>query len=147
LGRESLTDGATIRLVAPNSPIETVKANTAPTSTARATMGRSTSRRYGSIERSVGSTLRTTKGGNSVLTSQRPVLQFQAEMGEREFMIYLDPEKRLNRYRHYHAWQQDSIVEFRIQYEALIEGEWHAIIAPDTREECSDERVLSRQVQ
>jgi hypothetical protein len=68
-------------------------------------------------------------------------------MGEREFMIYLDPEKRLNRYRHYHAWQQDSIVEFRIQYEALIEGEWHAIIAPDTREECSDERVLSRQVQ
>jgi len=32
------------RLVAPNSPMETVKANTAPTSTARVTMGRSTSR-------------------------------------------------------------------------------------------------------
>ena len=36
--------GRAIKLVAPNSPIEMVKAKTAPTSTARATMGRSTSR-------------------------------------------------------------------------------------------------------
>jgi hypothetical protein len=53
-------------------------------------------------------------------------------MGEREFMIYLDPEERLNRYRHYHAWQQGSIVEFRIQYEALIEGEWRPIVRYDS---------------
>jgi hypothetical protein len=26
-------------------------------------------------------------------------------MGQREFMIYLDPDKRLNRYRHYHVWE------------------------------------------
>ena len=46
--------GRAIRLVAPNSPIEMVKANTAPTSTARATMGRSTSRhtRQGDAPRS-----------------------------------------------------------------------------------------------
>ena len=69
--------GRAIRLVAPNSPIEMVKANTAPTNTDRATMGRSTSRhtcqgdaprsaaasrRWGWMERSAGRTLRTTKG-------------------------------------------------------------------------------------
>jgi len=53
-------------------------------------------------------------------------------MGEREFMIYLDPEQRLNRYRHYHVWEHGSIVEFRIQYEALIEGKWHAIVRYDS---------------
>ena len=53
-------------------------------------------------------------------------------MGEREFMIYLDPEERLNRYRHYHVWQQNSIVEFRIQYEALIEEEWRPIVRYDS---------------
>ena len=53
-------------------------------------------------------------------------------MGQREFMIYLDPDKRLNRYRHYHVWEQSSIIEFRIQYEALIEGKWHAIVRYDT---------------
>jgi len=46
-------------------------------------------------------------------------------MGEREFMIYLDPEERLNRYRHYHVWEHGSIVEFWIQYEAMIEEKWH----------------------
>jgi len=53
-------------------------------------------------------------------------------MGDREFLIYLDPEKRQNRYRHYHAWEGNQIIEFRIQYEALIVGEWYAIVRYDT---------------
>ncbi len=52
-------------------------------------------------------------------------------MGKREFTIYLDPGKRLNRYRHRHVWQQGSIIEFRIQYEAHIEGKWHTIVRYD----------------
>jgi hypothetical protein len=53
-------------------------------------------------------------------------------MGEREFTIYLDPEKRQNRYRHYHVWEHGSIVEFRIQYEALIGEMWRPIIRYDS---------------
>lgn len=53
-------------------------------------------------------------------------------MGKREFTIYLDPEKRQNRYRHHHAWEKGSIAEFQIQYEALIEGKWHAIVRYDS---------------
>jgi len=53
-------------------------------------------------------------------------------MGEREFIIYLDPEERLNRYRHYHVWERGHIIEFRIQYEALIGGEWQPIVRYDT---------------
>ena len=43
-------------------------------------------------------------------------------MGEREFLIYLDPETRLCRYRHYHVWQGTQIVEFRIQLEITVAG-------------------------
>ena len=53
-------------------------------------------------------------------------------MGEREFIIYLDPKTRRNRYRHYHVWEGNEIVEFRIQYEALIDGEWCPIVRYDT---------------
>ena len=53
-------------------------------------------------------------------------------MGEREFIIYLDPETRLNRYRHYHIWEGNEIVEFRIQYEAFLDGEWRPIVRYDT---------------
>ena len=53
-------------------------------------------------------------------------------MGEREFLIYLDPEQRLNRYRHYHVWQGNEIVEFRIQFEAFIDGQWHPVMRYDT---------------
>jgi hypothetical protein len=53
-------------------------------------------------------------------------------MGEREFVIYLDPATRQNRYRHYHAWEGKQILEFRIQYEALIDGEWFAVVRYDT---------------
>ncbi|MBC8496379.1 MAG: hypothetical protein ISS57_17235 [Anaerolineales bacterium] len=53
-------------------------------------------------------------------------------MGTREFIIYLNLETRLDRYRHYHVWRENEIIEFSIQYEALIEGRWHAIIRYDT---------------
>ncbi len=41
-------------------------------------------------------------------------------MTEREFLIYLDPETRLCRYRHYHVSDGKEIVEFRIQLEILV---------------------------
>ena len=53
-------------------------------------------------------------------------------MGEREFLIYLDPDKRQNRYRHSHSWEGNKVVEFRIQFEALISGEWYVIVRYDT---------------
>lgn len=53
-------------------------------------------------------------------------------MGEREFVIYLDPDKRHNRYRHYHVWEDNRIIEFRVQCEALIDGEWYPIGRYDT---------------
>ena len=54
-----------------------------------------------------------------------------AFMGEREFVIYLDAARR-NRYRHRHKWDGKHVVEFRIQYEAWIEGEWHAVVRYDS---------------
>ncbi len=53
-------------------------------------------------------------------------------MGEREFIIYLDPQERINRYRHYHAWQGNQIIEFRIQYEAFIANEWRTVVRYDS---------------
>jgi hypothetical protein len=53
-------------------------------------------------------------------------------MGNREFLVYLDPEKRQNRYRPYHAWEGKRIMAFRLQYEALIAGKWYAILRYDT---------------
>lgn len=53
-------------------------------------------------------------------------------MGEREFVIYLDPDKRNNRYRHYHVWKENKIIEFRVQFEALIDEKWYPIVRYDT---------------
>jgi len=53
-------------------------------------------------------------------------------MGEREFIVYLDPLERLNRYRHFHTWKSNQITEFRIQYEAFIDNNWHPIVRYDT---------------
>jgi hypothetical protein len=48
----------------------------------------------------------------------------------RQFVIYLD-EARENRYRHRHSWERGQITEFRIQYEALIAGQWHSVVRYD----------------
>jgi len=53
-------------------------------------------------------------------------------MGEREFLIYLDPETRTCRYRHYHVSDGGQVVEFRVQLEVLINGEWMAVVRYDT---------------
>ncbi len=52
-------------------------------------------------------------------------------MGEREFVIYLDVLNQ-NRYRHWHIRERGQIVEFRIQYETLIAGEWHPVVRYDS---------------
>lgn len=52
-------------------------------------------------------------------------------MSEKEFLIYLD-EAQENRYRYWHVWERGAIVEFRIQYEAFIEGRWHPIVRYDS---------------
>jgi hypothetical protein len=48
-------------------------------------------------------------------------------MAEREFLIYLDPETRLCRYRHYHVSEGKKIVEFRVQLETFVKDEWHPV--------------------
>jgi hypothetical protein len=53
-------------------------------------------------------------------------------MTEREFLIYLDPETRFCRYKHYHVSDGKEIVEFRIQLEILVDGEWYAVVRYDT---------------
>lgn len=53
-------------------------------------------------------------------------------MTEREFLIYLDPETRLCRYRHYHVSNAREIVEFRIQLEILVDEEWYPVVRYDT---------------
>jgi hypothetical protein len=44
-------------------------------------------------------------------------------MPEREFLIYLDPEHRVCRYRHHHVSKGKKIIEFRIQLEILVDEE------------------------
>jgi hypothetical protein len=51
-------------------------------------------------------------------------------VGEKEFVIYLD-EAHENRYRHWHVWERGRMVEFRIQYEALITGYWYPVVRYD----------------
>jgi hypothetical protein len=53
-------------------------------------------------------------------------------MAEREFLIYLDPETRLCRYRHFHVSKRKKVVEFRIQLEILVSGEWYPVVRYDT---------------
>lgn len=52
-------------------------------------------------------------------------------MGEKEFVVFLD-DAGDNRYRHRHRWAGGHIVEFRIQYEALISGQWHCVVRYDS---------------
>ena len=62
-------------------------------------------------------------------------------MSEREFVIYLDQVAE-NRYRHRHVWERGELIEFRIQYEALIGGQWHAIVRYDTAHEAPHRDIL-----
>ena len=63
-------------------------------------------------------------------------------MSEREFLIYLDLETRLCRYRHYHVSNGREIVEFRIQLEILVDNEWHPVVRYDTAHEAPHRDIL-----
>lgn len=52
-------------------------------------------------------------------------------MIETEYIIDLSPDGQ-NRYRHSHCSEGKTIVKFRVQYEAFIEGAWHAIVRYDS---------------
>lgn len=53
-------------------------------------------------------------------------------MAEREFLIYLDPESRVCRYRHHHVSKGKKIIEFRIQLEILVDEDWYPVVHYDT---------------
>ena len=52
-------------------------------------------------------------------------------MGDKEYLYYLSPDGTV-RFRYYHALEKGTIIRFRIQFEALIEGQWYAIVRYDT---------------
>jgi len=53
------------------------------------------------------------------------------QVHETRYVINLSPDGK-NRYRHYHVSEKGQIIEFRIQYEAYLEGRWRAIVRYDT---------------
>ena len=53
-------------------------------------------------------------------------------MTERDFLIYLDGNTRLCRYRHHHITKGKEVVEFSIQLEVLLDNTWYAAIRYDT---------------
>ncbi|NJN98150.1 MAG: hypothetical protein HC875_30735 [Anaerolineales bacterium] len=52
-------------------------------------------------------------------------------MNEKEYLYYFTPERE-DRFRYHHYLAQGRIVRFSIQYEAYIDGKWHAIVRYDT---------------
>ena len=42
------------------------------------------------------------------------------------------PGSNQDRYRHYHLSRRGRVIEFIVQYEALIKGKWRAIVRYDT---------------
>jgi len=48
-------------------------------------------------------------------------------VGEKDYTISLSPTDE-DRYRHYHRAEKKRIAQFRIQYEAYIEGDWREIV-------------------
>jgi hypothetical protein len=52
-------------------------------------------------------------------------------MGEKEYLFYFTPDRH-DRFRYYHFLESGYIVQFIVQYEALIAGKWHPIVRYDT---------------
>jgi len=52
-------------------------------------------------------------------------------VSEKEYTYYFTPGRK-DRFRYYHYLIRGRIVRFRIQYEACIGEEWHAIVRYDT---------------
>ena len=68
-------------------------------------------------------------------------LAYHRDVGEKDYVTFLG-ESNTDRYRHYHMWERGRIVTFRIQYEALIEGEWRPIVRYDTAHGYSHKDVM-----
>jgi len=51
-------------------------------------------------------------------------------MGEKDYIRSLRPGR--DRVRYYHLTEGKRVVEFLIQYEALIEGKWRAVVRYDS---------------
>jgi hypothetical protein len=68
-----------------------------------------------------------------LLTSKKTgiILMVEANVGEKEYLSYLSPE-HADRFRYRHSLERGRIIRFRVQYEALIGGEWRAIVRYDT---------------
>ncbi len=62
---------------------------------------------------------------------KQALLSYHSIVGEKDYITLLG-ESGLDRYRHYHRWERRHVALFRIQYEALIEGEWRPIVRYDT---------------
>ncbi len=52
-------------------------------------------------------------------------------MGEKEYLFYFTPDRR-DRFRYSHLLKNGRVIQFIIQYEALIEGKWYPIVRYDT---------------
>jgi hypothetical protein len=52
-------------------------------------------------------------------------------MGEKVYLLYLDQALQ-NRYRYWHRWERGKIVEFCVQYEALIADRWRPVVRYDS---------------
>jgi len=52
-------------------------------------------------------------------------------MAEKEYLYYFSLDGTV-RFRYYHFLKKGKITRFRIQFEALIEGKWYAIVRYDT---------------
>lgn len=52
-------------------------------------------------------------------------------MTEATYVIDLSVDGQ-NRYRHRHVLEKDQIVEFRVQYETYVAGQWHPIVRYDS---------------
>jgi hypothetical protein len=53
-------------------------------------------------------------------------------MPERDFLIYLDKDTRLCRYRHHHVTNGKRVIEFCVQLETIVNEAWYVVIRYDT---------------
>ena len=64
-------------------------------------------------------------------------------MGTKDYLYYLSTDRQ-NRFRYFHDAQREQIVRFSIQYEALIDNEWTAIVRYDTAHGRPHKDILHR---
>jgi len=65
-------------------------------------------------------------------------------MKEIEFVI---PFTRLDRYRHYHVRIKGRVIDFSVQYETFLDGEWIPVVRYDTSHGFAHRDLMSRKGQ